>query len=128
MESYRRHPVIMGLHFLFFVPFIPGIPPILMDSPLSHKVVYIGGIILVFSFIIYGNLKPVIYLLARGVSLTNHYPAFRSYNDLLGYQCLRKTIIVLHFRSGRPVRLFIKKVDRKTLIMELKYHGIEILP
>jgi hypothetical protein len=123
----KKHPVSRALHYLFLLPFLPALRPLLVNFHTLDAILYLSGMALVLFIIIYSNHRPLLCAENDSILLYLHYrhnAERHPYREIIGYQRISRNRIALHSRSHSPVTLALSGTDRLKLIDRLEKEGI----
>jgi hypothetical protein len=123
----KKHPVTRAVHYLFLLPFLPALRPLLVNYRPADMVIYLSGIVLVVFLVIYGNHKPLLKTDRGGLSLYLHYrhnAEYHPFSGIVGYKRLSSNRIMIQSKGHRPVVLNMKKADMNTLISRMENENI----
>ncbi len=56
----KKHPATRAAHYVFLLPFLPALQPLLVNYRMADMIIYLAGIVLVISLVIYGNQRPLL--------------------------------------------------------------------
>jgi len=127
----KKHPATRAAHYIFFLPFIPALRPLLVHYRMADMIIYLSGILLVLFLVVYGNHRPLVKTNEKGLRLFLHYrhnAEFHPFTGINNYRRLNLSRINLYSTDHRPVILKMKKDDVDTLISlleEKNIHAIE---
>lgn len=124
----KKHPLTRAAHYLYLLPFLPALQPLLVNYRTADMIIYLSGILLVLSLVIYSNHRPLIKSGSGGLSLYLHYrhnAEYHPFGDMTGYQRLSGNRISLFSKSHKPVVLNLKKDDVDKLISRLNDEKIK---
>jgi len=123
----RKHPLTRVAHYIFLLPFLPALQPLLVHYRKADVVIYLAGIVLVLFLIVYGNHLPLLKTTQNGLNIFLHYrhnAEYHSFKGLRNYKSLKGNRIILYSTDHRPVVLRMKKKDIENLIAVLKEENI----
>ena len=126
-DAMKNHPVTRALHYLYLVPFLPALQPLLVNFRTVDMIIYLSGIVLVTFLVIYGNQRPLVRIGDDGLSLYLHYrhnAEIHPWSGITAYRRLASTRISIISRDHHPVKLRLKSADIDTLISRLNEEGI----
>lgn len=124
----KNHPVTRGLHYLYLVPFLPALQPLLVNFRTADMIIYLSGIVLVTFLVIYGNQRPLVRIGDDGLSLYLHYrhnAEVHPWSGITAYRRLASSRISIISRDHQPVKLRLRTADVDLLISRLKEEGID---
>ena len=123
----KKHAITRAAHYIFLLPFLPALRPLLVNYRLADMIIYISGILLVLFLVIYGNHRPLLKSDNRGLNLYLHYrhnAEYHPFSGLKNYRRLGNSRIKLYSADHRPVVLKMRKKDMKNLISLLEEENI----
>lgn len=123
----KKHPLTRAAHFVYLLPFVPTLQPLLVDYRLTDTIVYAAGIVLVLFLVIYSNQRPLVRSVSGGLNLYLHYrhsAEFHPFTDITAYKRLSGGRIVLYSRAHAPVKLYMNKKDTAAVISRLEEEQI----
>jgi len=123
----KKHPLTRAAHYIFLLPFLPALQPLLVHYRMADMVIFISGIILVLFLLIYGNHRPLLKTNDKGLNLYLHYRHSAEYHPFSGmknYRRIGSSRIALYSEDHRPVILKMKKRDVENLINILEEENI----
>ncbi len=123
----KKHPLTRAAHYLFLLPFLPALQPLLVNYRTADMIIYLSGIALVLFLVIYGNHQPLLKTERSGLNLFLHYRHNAEYHPFTGmknYSRSRGSRISLYSVDHRPVILKMKKNDVDNLISILEEENI----
>ena len=123
----KKHALTRAANYLFLLPFLPALRPLLVNYQLADMIIYISGILLVLFLVIYSNHRPLLKSDNRGLKLYLHYRNNAEYHPFSGfknYKCLGNSRIGLYSADHRPVVLKMRKKDVEDLISILEEENI----
>ncbi len=126
-ENLKNHPLTQLLHYLYLVPFLPALQPILVNFRPADTIIFLAGAFLVTFLVIYGNMRPLVHMDERGLSLFLHYrhnAEVHPWSGITGFTRLSSSRISIGFRSHQTVKLRLRKPDIDKLISRLEQEGI----
>ena len=126
-RALKNHPVTQLAHYLFLLPFLPALQPLMVNFRTADMAVYLAGIVLVLSLVIYGNLRPLVLIETNRLCLHLHYrhnAEYHPYTLITDYKRLSGTRISIRSRDHQPVVLRLKASDIDTLIEKLEEEHI----
>ena len=127
-DAMKNHPVTRMLHYLYLVPFLPALQPLLVNFRTVDMVIYLSGVALVTFLVIYGNQRPLVRIGDDGLSLYLHYrhnAEIHPWSGITAYRRLASTRISIISRDHQPVKLRLKSADIDSLISHLNKEGID---
>ena len=126
-DALKNHPLTRVLHYLYLVPFLPALQPLLVNFRTADMIIYLSGIVLVTFLVIYGNQRPLVRIGEEGLSLYLHYrhnADIHPWAGITAYRRLTPTRISIISRDHHPVKLRLKSADIDILISRLNEEGI----
>ncbi len=123
----KNHPLTRTLHYLYLVPFLPALQPLLVNFRTVDITIYLSGVALVTFLVIYGNQRPLVRIGKDGLSLYLHYrhnAESHPWSGIDEYRRINMTRISIVSRGHQPVTLRLKKSDVDLLITRLEKEGI----
>jgi len=123
----KKHPLTRAAHYIFLLPFLPALQPLLVHYRLADMIIFLSGIILVLFLLIYGNHRPLLKADAKGLNLYLHYrhnAEYHPFSGLRNYRRIGSSRIALYSMDYRPVILKMKKSDIEYLIALLEKENI----
>lgn len=94
----KKHPLTRTAHYLFLLPFLPALQPLLVNYRLADMIIYAAGVVLVVFLVIFGNQRPLLRSGMGGLSLYLHYrhnAEYHPFNHMIGYRILSRNRISL---------------------------------
>jgi len=125
--SLRKHPLVRAAHYLFLLPFVPALRPLLVNFRVVDMAVYGGGVILVIFLVVYGNHRPLVVLHSGHLSLYLHYrhtAEIHPFSQMEGFRRLKAHRVMLYSRDHRPVPLTLTRRNADALVSRLRKEGI----
>ena len=125
--SLKKHPATRFAHYLYLLPFLPALRPLLINFSIRDMAIYLAGILLVVSLVIYGNQRPLIRAERDGLMLYLHYrheAESHPFSGIRGWKRRSATRLTLESENHRPVTLRLKKTDADRLAALLEGEGI----
>ncbi len=119
----KKHPVTRAAHYIFLLPFLPALQPLLVHYRMVDMIIYLSGLVLVLFLVIYGNHRPLLSFDSRGINLFLHYrhnAEYHSFSHMISYKRISSSRISLRSKDHRPVVLKMKKKDVEILISRLE--------
>jgi len=119
----KKHPITRAAHYLFLLPFLPALRPLMVNFQPSHMIIYVCGVLLVIFLIIYGNQQPLLRSGREGLSIYLHYRQNAEYHPfagMVGYRRVGRRRITIYSEDHRPIVLTMNISDVDTLIELLK--------
>ena len=123
----KKHPATRAAHYLYLLPFLPALQPLLVNYRMVDMIIYLAGIVLVLFLVIYGNHRPLLRSGREGLSLYLHYrhtAEYHPFSGMINYKRLSGNRITLYSKNHRPVILNMKKKDVEKLISRLEEENI----
>ena len=123
----KNHPVTRILHYLFMVPFLPALQPLLVNYRGRDLVIYLCGVALVLFLVVYGNQRPLVRIGPDGIRLYLHYrhkPEFHAWKAIRYYNRPKTGKIRIVSSEQQPVSLRMESSDVELLIQRLEAEGI----
>lgn len=123
----KKHPLTRAAHYIFLLPFLPALQPLLVHYRMADLIIYLSGIVLVLFLIIYGNHRPLLKTDNRGLNIFLHYrhnAEYHPYTGLENYSYSGGSRISLYSVDHRPVVLKMRKKDVENLISILEEENI----
>lgn len=124
---FRKHPLIRASHYLFLFPFLPSLPPLLVNYRSTDLIIYIIGFLVITALIVYGNHRPVVHIENRQMALYPHrgrHVEYHRFTDISNYRRNSANRITVYFRKHEPVTLNLKKRDIEELITTFEKENI----
>lgn len=115
------------MHYLFLLPFLPGIRSLITRHSTSDLVIYFSGFCLVLILIIFSNHKPLLTMEESRLSLyLNHRRtvAYLPYKEISAYRKLSSDRIRILSPNHHPVNLYIGRKDMNHLVDKLQEMNI----
>ncbi|MCG8453786.1 MAG: hypothetical protein MI717_11465 [Spirochaetales bacterium] len=116
-------------HFLFLLPFLPALRPLLVNFHLFSTLIYGLGMAIILTLIIIANRQPLLVAEERGLRLNLHYrhsAEFHPYDRILSFRRRGKRRIVIESLDHKPVSLTLAKLDTDRLIKILEQKNIHV--
>ncbi|RKX72243.1 MAG: hypothetical protein DRP70_06725 [Spirochaetes bacterium] len=126
----KKHPLTRAAHYIFLLPFLPALQPLLVHYRMADMIIYLSGIVLVLFLVIYGNHLPLLKTDSSGLNLFLHYRHNAEYHPFTGLENYRRSgssRISLYSVDYRPVVLKMKKKDVEKLISILEEENIHAI-
>ncbi len=126
----KKHPLTRAAHYLFLLPFLPALQPLLVHYRTADMTIYLSGIVLVLFLVIYGNHQPLLKTDSSGLNLFLHYrhnAEYHSFTGMKNYSRSGSSRIRLYSVDHRPVVLTMKKNDVGNLISILEEKNIHAI-
>ena len=127
-DTLKKHLATRLTHYLFILPFLPGIRSLLVEYRTLDLVIYLTGIVLILSLIIYGNSRPLVRIETARLSLylsSRHTVEHHPYTGISAYKKLSPYRIRILSSGYQPVDLYLGKNDLNQLIRKLDEEGID---
>ena len=124
----KKHPLTRVLHYLFLLPFLPALRPLLVNYRLVDLLVYTVGVVLVVVLVIYGNHRPLVRIENDGIFLYLHYrhnAEYHPFGEISGYRRNSPGRLTIDSRNHKPVTLHLKRQDLETLVNTLKKENVD---
>lgn len=121
--SLKKHPATRAAHYLFLLPFLPALRPLLTRTDIVALAVYLTGFALVTILIVYGNHRPLLRADDYDLRLDLHYRhlwEIHPYTDIQGYERHSRTRLTLHSADHEPVVLRLSSQDAERLVEQLE--------
>lgn len=123
----KKHPVTRAAHYLFLLPFLPALRPLLVNYRMADVIIYVAGIILVIFLVIYGNHQALLKSDRSGLNLYLHYrhnAEYHPFSGMTGYKRLSSNRVTLYSKGYSPVVLNMNKSDADKLIARMENENI----
>ncbi len=123
----KKHPATRAAHYVFLIPFLPALQPLLVNYRMADMIIYLAGVVLVITLVIYGNQRPLLKSDETGLKLNLHYrhnAEHHPYSAMIGFKRLSSNRITLYSRDHQPVVLNMKKHDVEKLISRMEMENI----
>ena len=123
----KKHPATRAAHYLYLLPFLPALQPLLVNYRMIDMIIYLAGIVLVLFLVIYGNHRPLLRVEPDRVCLYLHYrhnAEYHPFSGMIEYKRLSTSRITLFSKNQSPVILNMKKKDVEKLISRLEEKNI----
>lgn len=123
----KEHPATRAAHYLFLLPFLPALQPLLVNYRMADMIIYAAGIILVIALVIYGNHRPLLKTDRSGLNLFLHYrhnAEYHPFSGIIGYKRLGGNRVTLYSKGHSPVVLNMNKNDAEKLVNRLENEDI----
>jgi len=127
----KKHPATRAAHYLYLIPFLLTLHPLLVNFRAVDMIIYAAGLALVVFLVIYGNRQPLLRSESDGLNLYLHYrhnAEYHPYSQMLGYRRLTANRLSLESSNHSPVILNLTKHDVDQLVIKLEeeqVHAIE---
>ena len=119
----RKHPLIRASHYLFLLPFLPSLRPLLVHYQTADLIIYITGILLMTTLIVYGNHRPLLRIENQFITLYPLHGGHAEYHSLTDISDCRRSSsgrITIYVRKHEPVTLKLRKRDIEKLISAIE--------
>lgn len=126
-DALKNHPVTRLLHYLYLVPFLPALQPLLVNFRTVDMIIYLSGAALVTFLVIYGNQRPLVRVTSDGLNLHLHYRHKAENHPWSGISSYRRdsaSKISIVSRDHHPVTLRLRKNDVDLIAARLEEEGI----
>ncbi len=126
----KKHPLTRAAHYIFLLPFLQALQPLLVHYRMAYMIIYLSVIVLVLFLVIYGNHLPLLKTDSSGLNLFLHYRHNAEYHPFTGLENYRRSgssRISLYSVDYRPVVLKMKKKDVEKLISILEEENIHAI-
>ena len=123
----KKHPATRLFHYLYLIPFLPALRPLLVRFRVVDASVYLAGVVLVVFLVIYGNQRPLLRIENDRLLLYLHYrhdPESHPFSGIRKYRRRSQTRLTLESEGHRPVTLRLKRADADRLAAVLDGEGV----
>lgn len=123
----KKHPVTRVAHYLFLLPFLPALRPLLVNYRMADMIIYVAGVVLVVFLVIYGNHQALLKSDRLGLNLFLHYrhnAEYHPFSGMKGYKRLGSNRVTLYSKGYSPVVLNMNKNDVERLISRMENENI----
>ncbi len=127
--SFRHHPLTRAFHYLFLLPFVPALQPLIIHYRLLDMMVYLCSAILVIVLVVYGNQRPLIRIEENRLCLFLHYrhnAEYHPFEHITGYTRRKGSWITIHSENHRPLPLHLEEADLNVLVAVLNHKCMHI--
>ncbi|OQX28645.1 MAG: hypothetical protein B0D92_07820 [Spirochaeta sp. LUC14_002_19_P3] len=130
MIRLKKHLLIRLAHYLFLLPFLPGIQPLRASHSSGDLAIYFTGIAVVLSLIIYGNQRPLVTLENDRISVYLNYRHITEtlpYSSITAWKKLSPRRIRIIPRELKPIDLYMNSKNADVLINRFEKENIHAL-
>ncbi len=128
-EVFRKHRLARAFNFLFLIPFVMGLRPLIIRYNQLDFILYFIGLVIIIILIVISNHLPYVTLDGDRLILNLHYyqkPEVHFIERITSVETLSNHSLKIHSRDFKPVRIHMNPEDVNSLLKLLDKRNLKI--
>ena len=128
-KVFRKHRLARAFNFLFLIPFVMGLRPLIIRFDQLDFLLYFIGMVIITTLIVISNHLPYVTLEGDRLILNLHYyqkPEVHFLERITSIETLSSHSLKIHSRDFKPVRIHMNPSDVNSLLKLLNERNLKI--